>query len=109
MPKFLILVVLIMGIHNTQAQDDLYKKAWLEKWQNSKDYLIAIAQEMPDSLYAYKPTAREMSFGEQLEHINSNIVKTVNTYIKRKLNLYWKILTCQKTCQLLLELQVLVK
>ncbi|RXG23118.1 Uncharacterized damage-inducible protein DinB (forms a four-helix bundle) [Leeuwenhoekiella marinoflava DSM 3653] len=84
MPKFLILVVLIMGIHNTQAQDDLYKKAWLEKWQNSKDYLIAIAQEMPDSLYAYKPTAREMSFGEQLEHINSNIEWLATTYFNKQ-------------------------
>lgn len=84
MRKLLILVVLIMSISNSQAQDNLYKKAWLEKWQNSKDYLIAIAQEMPDSLYNYKPTEREMSFGEQLEHINQNIEWLATTYFDKQ-------------------------
>lgn len=84
MRKLLALIILIMGTHTIQAQDNLYKKAWLEKWQNSKNYLIAIAQEMPDSLYNYKPTAREMSFGEQLEHINQNIEWLATTYFDKQ-------------------------
>jgi len=39
---------------------------------------------MPDSLYSYKPTAREMNFGEQLEHINSNIEWLATTYFDKK-------------------------
>ena len=56
MRKLFLFLVFSFGLNQIQAQENLYKKAWLEKWQNSKDYLIAIAQEMPDSLYDYKLT-----------------------------------------------------
>ena len=47
--------------------------AFLEKWQNSKTYLIDIAKAMPEDKYSYKPTDREMSFGQQLLHIKGNM------------------------------------
>lgn len=47
--------------------------AFLEKLQNSKTYLVEIAKAMPEEKYAFKPTEREMSFGEQLLHIKGNI------------------------------------
>lgn len=47
--------------------------AFLEKWQNSKKYLLDIAKAMPEDKYSYKPTEREMSFGEQLIHIKGNM------------------------------------
>ena len=77
------LLILLLSLTTIQAQENLYKKAWLEKWQNSKAYLIAIAEEMPDSLYDYKPTEREMSFGEQLEHINGNMEWLATTYFDK--------------------------
>jgi len=46
---------------------------FVEKWDNSKDYLVAVAQAMPEDKYDYKPTAREMSFREQLFHIQDNL------------------------------------
>ena len=46
--------------------------------------MIAIAEQMPDSLYDYKPTEREMSFGEQLEHINGNMEWLATTYFDKK-------------------------
>ena len=39
---------------------------------------------MPDSLYDYKPTAREMSFGEQLKHINGNMEWLSTTYFDKQ-------------------------
>lgn len=46
---------------------------FIEKWDNSKDYLVAVAQAMPEDQYDYKPTEREMSFREQLFHIQDNM------------------------------------
>ncbi|MFD1292898.1 DinB family protein [Lutibacter holmesii] len=48
--------------------------AFLLKWENSKNYLIEMAELMPEEHYNYKPTERQMSFQEQLLHIRSNMV-----------------------------------
>jgi uncharacterized damage-inducible protein DinB len=53
---------------------------FLEKWQNSKIYLVEIAKAMPEEKYNFKPTAREMSFGEQLIHIKGNMDWLGTTY-----------------------------
>lgn len=75
-------------IKNAQTQETpiayTLKTAWLEKWDNSKNYLIAIAQAMPDSLYDYKPTPRQMTFKEQLLHIKGNMDWLTTTYFTNK-------------------------
>lgn len=83
MRNFFILIIAVLSFSQISAQESLYKKAWLEKWQNSKNYLIAIAEQMPDSMYNYKPTEREMSFAEQLEHINGNMEWLATTYFEK--------------------------
>lgn len=83
MRNFFILIIAVLSFSHISAQESLYKKAWLEKWQNSKNYLIAIAEQMPDSMYNYKPTEREMSFAEQLEHINGNMEWLATTYFEK--------------------------
>lgn len=55
------------------AQQTTAKKAFLEKWENSKTYLIAIAEAMPEENYDFKPTERQMSFKAQLLHIKGNM------------------------------------
>lgn len=57
---------------NSFAQNETID-VFLEKWQNSKTYLLDIAKAMPEDKYNYKPTEREMSFGEQLLHIKGNM------------------------------------
>ena len=78
------ILIFLLSLTTIQAQENLYKQAWLEKWQNSQSYLIAIAEEMPDSLYDYKPTEREMSFEEQLKHINGNMEWLSATYFDKE-------------------------
>ena len=46
---------------------------FLEKWKNSKDYLIEVAKAMPEENYNFKPTEREMTFAKQLLHIKANM------------------------------------
>ncbi len=62
------------------GQQDNAKDAFLEKWENSKTYLIAIAEAMPEDKYAYAPTEREMNFGAQLLHMRGNMLWLGNTY-----------------------------
>ena len=57
---------------NSFAQNETID-VFLEKWQNSKTYLLDIAKAMPEEKYTFKPTEREMTFGEQLLHIKGNM------------------------------------
>ncbi|MGB5942260.1 MAG: DinB family protein [Leeuwenhoekiella sp.] len=73
-----ILVFLISLIGYGQQSD--FKSAWLEKWEHSKDYLIAFAEAMPEEFYDYKPTEGQMTFEEQLLHIDGNITWLGTSY-----------------------------
>lgn len=62
------------------AQQASVKIAFLEKWEGSKNYLLAIAEAMPEESYNFKPTERQMSFKEQLLHIKENMTWLSNSY-----------------------------
>ncbi len=76
----IILYVLLLSFSIIKAQQSSVKIAFLEKWENSKNYLIAIAEAMPENEYDYKPTERQMSFKEQLIHIKENMDWLSNSY-----------------------------
>ncbi|GEQ84793.1 hypothetical protein ULMS_03010 [Patiriisocius marinistellae] len=78
--KQLLFVLLISISGHMVAQQKTVKGAWLEKWENSKDYLIAIAEAMPQENYDYRPTDRQMTFKEQLIHITGNMDWLSNSY-----------------------------
>lgn len=59
-------------------------EAFLEKWQNSKIYLLEIAEAMPEENYSFKPTEREMTFGKQLLHIKGNMDWLSTSYFKNE-------------------------
>lgn len=69
--KYLVLIFTLFSL-NSFAQNETVE-AFLEKWENSKNYLIEIAMAMPEDKYDFKPTEREMSFGAQLIHIKGNM------------------------------------
>ena len=72
MKSFAVVLLLLIPILSF-SQQTTPKSAFLEKWENSKIYLIEIAEVMPESLYDYKPSERQMSFKEQLLHIEANM------------------------------------
>jgi uncharacterized damage-inducible protein DinB len=83
MKKFqLLLVLLFFPIFLSTAQQAAPKDAFLEKWENSKNYLLAIAEAMPEEYYDFKPTERQRSFKEQLIHIKGNMDWLSNSYFK---------------------------
>ena len=66
---------------NTQTQS-LIKTAFLEKWENSKTYLLEIAKTMPEDLYDFAPTERQKTFQQQLIHIKDNMEWLSTSYIQ---------------------------
>ena len=80
MKKISIITFFTILISNQlNAQNDV-KSAFLIKWENSKNYLLEIAKEMPEENYNFKPTKRQMSFQEQLLHIRQNMIWLSETY-----------------------------
>jgi len=78
--KLNLFLISLFIFGTTMAQQSTPKSAWLEKWENSKNYLIAMAEAMPEAHYDFKPTERQMSFKEQLIHIKGNMDWLSNTY-----------------------------
>lgn len=75
-----IFIFLLLSSYPIMSQQHTPKAAWLEKWNNSKTYLLEIAESMPANKYGYKPTEREMDFKNQLLHICGNMLWLGTTY-----------------------------
>ncbi|WP_298424258.1 DinB family protein [uncultured Kordia sp.] len=78
MQKHLLLIIIFVSTF-AKAQDTPIS-AFLEKWENSKNYLIEMAEAMPEDKYDFKPTDRQKSFKEQLLHIKGNMDWLSTTY-----------------------------
>ena len=51
------------------AQDDVFIKDYLERLENSRRYLILLAENMPEDKYNFKATPESKTFAENLMHI----------------------------------------
>ena len=51
------------------AQHNEFIKEYLERLKKSKEYLILVAETMPEDKYEFKATPESMSFSENLMHI----------------------------------------
>ena len=78
--KLVFFLSIFMILNNLHSQNTV-KSAFLLKWENSKNYLLEIAESMPEEHYSFKPTERQMSFKEQLLHIKQNMISLSENYI----------------------------
>ena len=72
MKKILIPTMMILLSSFTSplfAQQNEFIKEYLERLENSKKYLILVAETMPEDKYEFKATSESMSFAENLMHI----------------------------------------
>ncbi|MFD2892293.1 DinB family protein [Flavobacterium chuncheonense] len=76
--RFLILLISLFSLTAVSQNEPI--NAFLEKWENSKNYLLQIAEAMPEEAYSFKPTEREMTFAQQLTHIKDNMEWLSRTY-----------------------------
>lgn len=71
--KYLLILISILLVSSFSspllAQQDVFIEEYLERLENSRKYLILVAETMPDDKYDYKATAESMSFAENLMHI----------------------------------------
>lgn len=65
----LLIVLFIAPLPPSFPQDDPFLRDFLKRWQSSKEYMVAVAEAMPEDAYGFKPVEEEMSFAEQLMHI----------------------------------------
>ena len=77
--KKILFILFGFFIFPLQSQD-LVLTTFLEKWENSKTYLVAMAEAMPSDKFNFRPTERQMAFQDQLMHIKSNMEWLGNTY-----------------------------
>lgn len=64
-----IFTVLSMVNPSLFAQQNNFIKEYLERLENSRKYLILVAENMPEEKYDFKATPESMSFAENLMHI----------------------------------------
>lgn len=72
MKQFLILTTILLFSSFTSplfAQQDAFIEDFLVRLENSRKYLILIAETMPEDKYDYRASAESMSFAENLLHI----------------------------------------
>lgn len=64
-----------------QRTDSLFLDAAIQKLEHAKQYTVKMAALMPEDKYSFRATPVEMSFGEQLLHISSNIGWLCSSYL----------------------------
>src|ERR1700682_5899123 len=67
--KRLALLLLALGIAPLVAQENPMRDRLAAHWKTSKEFTIAVANQMPAESYSFKPNPEQMSFGEQMAHI----------------------------------------
>jgi uncharacterized damage-inducible protein DinB len=62
--RFTILALALPACAQTTVKDSLVKH-----WKTSGDFTLAVARAMPADDYSFRPSPREMSFGQLMAHI----------------------------------------
>jgi len=47
----------------------LSRADFIENWKTSKEFTVAVAADMPEKFYSFKPNPAEMNFGSLMVHI----------------------------------------
>ncbi|MDO1512273.1 DinB family protein [Maribacter confluentis] len=67
--SLLLLLFLVLAHGTLRAQQDPFLKDAIERLENSRSYLLLIAEMMPEEKYGYKATEESLSFSEHFMHI----------------------------------------
>ena len=69
MKQLFILTSILLFTSSLFAQESNYIKDYLERLENSRKYLVLVAETMPEDKYEFKATPESKSFAENLMHI----------------------------------------
>ncbi len=79
------------------AQQDSFIKDFLERFENSRKYLLLVAETMPEENYEFKATPESLSFAENLMHIGFAIDWHSQSLLGGRASREWKTDTIYKT------------
>ncbi len=65
----LLWVVLCSPLLAQQGASLLSRADFIENWKTSKEFTLAVANEMPERFYRFKPNPAEMNFATLMVHI----------------------------------------
>jgi len=65
----LLFLILLSSCQNKEASNNDFVEDYLERLDNSQNYLITVAELMPEDKYHFKATPESLSFAENLLHI----------------------------------------
>ena len=82
--KLIVSFLFFSVLADAQQIDSLFIRAALTKLEHAKEYTLKVANLMPEANYSFKPTTGEMSFGEQLIHLSSNLGWLSSSYLVDK-------------------------
>ena len=72
MKNLFVLAVLIISTSIASplfAQQDIFIKDYLERFENSRKYLLLVAEKMPEEKYGFKASEESLTFAQNLMHI----------------------------------------
>ena len=81
MRQSLLLILISLSIPVSAQSEKAHLAELQQKWSNAKTYTLALAGYMPAEKYGFRPVDGEMSFGEQLVHLSSNMVWLSSDYL----------------------------
>lgn len=79
-----LLILALITVSNPICSQQFVVDTFVEKWDNSKVYLMQMVEAMPEDKYDFKPSEREMSFKEQTLHILGNMDWLSTTYFSKE-------------------------
>lgn len=82
--RMLTLILLLTSVHSMAQNQSPLIQEYLQKWNNSREYTIALLNSYPEDQLDYKPTDSVMSFREQVVHMIMGIVWHSGTYLQEK-------------------------
>ena len=70
-PTFILTAIILFNLVSFPllAQQDVFIKDYLERLENSRKYLLLVAETMPEEKYGFKASQESLTFAENLLHI----------------------------------------
>lgn len=94
----LLAIVLLYSLSSTLlAQQNPFVKDFLERLENSKKYILVVAETMPEDKYNYRATPESLTFAENLMHIGYAIDWHSQSLLRGRKSREWETDTVFKT------------
>ena len=78
MVRFLVGFALLLSTSSATAQSSTLNRELLKDWIDMKETLVKLANAMPEDKFAFKTTAAQRDFGQQVLHIAGGNVINLN-------------------------------